>query len=47
MTTNFWRITDGTTEIMADSLNVNADWRDASNLARGRQMRQCFQGQCY
>lgn len=47
MTTNFWRITDGTPEIMAESQNTNADWRDASNLARGRQMRQCFVGKCY
>jgi hypothetical protein len=47
VTTNYWRITDGQLEIMADSQNINADWRDASNLARGRQMRQCFFGNCY
>lgn len=47
MTTNFWRITDGQSEIMEDNHNINSDWRDASNLARGRQMRQCFFGHCY
>ena len=46
-TTDFWRITDGTLEIMAESGNINSDWRDASNLARGRQIRQCFFGNCY
>ena len=46
-TTNHWRITDGQPEIMADNQNTNADWRDASNLARGRQIRQCFFGHCY
>ena len=47
MTTNFWRITDGKLEIMAESGNSNSDWRDASNLGRGRVIRQCFFGSCY
>jgi hypothetical protein len=46
-TVNYWRITDGKLEIMAESGNINSDWRDASNLARGRQIRQCFFGSCY
>jgi hypothetical protein len=46
-TTDFWRITDGQPEIMDDNHNINSDWRDASNLARGRQIRQCFFGHCY
>jgi hypothetical protein len=45
-TVNQWRITDGSTELMSYT-DINADWRDASNLARGRQIKQCFVGDCY
>lgn len=45
--TNYWRITDGTPELMADDQNTNADWRDASDSAFRRLLRRCAQGSCY
>lgn len=46
-TTDFWRITDGKLEIMSEDQNANSDWRDASDLARRRQIFNCGQGSCY
>jgi hypothetical protein len=45
--TDFWRITDGQLEIMAESWSFNSDWRDASDLARMRQISECSSGNCY
>jgi hypothetical protein len=32
---------------MADTLSINTNWRDASNIARARIMSRCQGGDCY
>jgi hypothetical protein len=46
-TTGFWRIDDGTPEIMDDDQNLSSNWRDAAARVVGNRFKACFNGDCY
>jgi hypothetical protein len=46
-TTGFWRIDDGSLEIMDDDADSGSDWRDAASRAVGNRAQACNNGNCY